>query len=113
MTNSIRVPYLTRRRIVLALIVAITADAIQVLLGPLGWTLFDEVIDVIAMIAIGLLIGFHPLLLPTFVLEFIPVIDMLPTWIGCSAIVIALRKKQQESCSVPPVISTPPNVIDV
>jgi hypothetical protein len=43
------------------------------------------------------LLGFHPLLLPTFVVEFLPVADMLPTWTGCVALVVALRKRQQPS----------------
>ena len=38
---------------------------------------------------------FHPLLLPTFVVELLPVIDLLPTWTGCVALVVSRRKKQQ------------------
>ena len=41
------------------------------------------------------LLGFHPLLLPTFIVEFLPVTDLLPTWTGCVAVVVALRKRQQ------------------
>ena len=40
------------------------------------------------------LIGFHPLLLPTFVIEFVPVADLLPTWTGCAALVVALRRRR-------------------
>jgi hypothetical protein len=47
------------------------------------------------MVVISRLIGFHPLLLPTFVLEFIPAADMLPTWTGCVALVTAIRQRQQ------------------
>src|SRR5438309_7071849 len=101
-------PVLTRNRVRLAYAVAITADALQLLLGPLGWTLPDEIIDVIAMFLTWRLVGFHPLLLPTFALEFLPVVDMLPTWTGCVAIVVALRKRQQagmpSSPSLGPVI---------
>jgi hypothetical protein len=99
---------LTRRRIWLAFAVAIVADGVQVLLGPLGWTFGDEVIDVMAMLLLTLLIGFHPLFLPTFLLEIIPVVDMLPTWTGCVALVVALRRKQQRTSSAPP-----PNIIDI
>ncbi|MBI3850279.1 MAG: hypothetical protein HY298_08325 [Verrucomicrobia bacterium] len=101
-------PILTRRRIRLAYAVAITADALQLLLGPFGWTFVDQVIDVVAMILTTALLGFHPLLLPTFIIEFIPVLDMLPTWTGCVALVVSLRKKRQPD--------KPPNqgpVIDV
>ena len=101
-------PVLTRNRIRLAYAVAITADALQMLIGPLGWAFADEVIDIIAMIVVIRAIGFHPLLLPTFIVEFVPVIDMLPTWTACVALVVSLRRKQQPS---PPPPEGP--VIDV
>ena len=47
------------------------------------------------------LIGFHPLLLPTFALEFLPVVDMLPTWTACVALVVSLRRKQQAAQAPP------------
>ena len=88
---------LTRSRIRLAYAVAVAADALQLMLMllPLAWTSVDQVIDVVAMILTVALLGFHPLLLPTFIIEFIPLVDMLPTWIGCVALVVSLRKKQQ------------------
>ena len=94
-----QVPVLTRNRVRLAYAVAITADALQILLGPLGWAFADEIIDVAAMFLTWRAIGFHPLLLPTFALEFIPLVDMLPTWTACVALVVSLRKKQQTAGS--------------
>ena len=88
-------PVLTRNRIRLAYATAVAADAFQLLLGPIGWVFPDEIIDVIAMVLTTRLLGFHPLLLPTFAVEFIPVIDLLPTWTACVAVVVALRKRQQ------------------
>jgi hypothetical protein len=85
---------LTRSRIRSAYAIAIATDVLQVALGPLGWAGTDEVLDVVAMILTTRLIGFHPLLLPTFALELVPIIDMLPTWTGCVALVVAMRKKQ-------------------
>ena len=96
-----RTPILTRDRIRLAYGVAITADALQILLGPLGWAFADEIIDGIAMFLTWRVIGFHPLLLPTFLIEFLPLVDMLPTWTGCVALVVSLRKKQQTAKSPP------------
>jgi hypothetical protein len=114
MTHLLRQPVLTRRRIWLAFTVAIAADGLQLLLGPLGWVFFDEMTDIVAMILTSLLIGFHPLLLPTFVIKLIPVVDMLPTWTGCVAVVVALRRKQQRTRpTLPPVSSPPPDVIDI
>jgi hypothetical protein len=87
-------PTLTRWRIALALLVAVAADALQILLGPIGWMLSDEVIDVVTMVVSTLLIGFHVLLLPTFIVESLPLVDMLPTWTGCVIAVVALRRRQ-------------------
>ncbi len=87
-------PVLTRWRIALALAVAAAADAGQLLVGPLGWIFIDQAIDVLAMALTMAILGFHPLLLPSFVIELIPVADMLPTWTGCVVAVIALKKRQ-------------------
>src|SRR5438552_11275360 len=101
MSNLLQVPVLTRERVRFAYAVAVTTDALQLLLGPVGWAFADELLDVIAMILTWRLIGFHPLLLPSFVLELLPVADMLPTWTGCVAIVVAVRKRQQASMPTP------------
>ncbi|HUL72248.1 MAG TPA: hypothetical protein VLT86_04055 [Vicinamibacterales bacterium] len=90
-------PRLTRPRVAFAFAAAIAADLAQFLLGPLGWAFPDEAIDVVAMITTTLAVGFHPLLLPTFVIEFLPVADMLPTWTGCVAAVVALRRHELRS----------------
>lgn len=114
MTHLLRQPVLTRRRIWLAFTVAIAADGLQLLLGPLGWAFLDEITDIVAMILTSFLIGFHLLLLPTFVMKLIPVADMLPTWTGCVAVVVALRRKQQRTHPAPPPVSSqPPDVIDI
>jgi hypothetical protein len=112
MPNLFYVPILTRRRIWAAFLVAIVADAMQMLLGPLGWLFLDQGLDVIAMILTIALVGFHPLLLPTFLLELVPVVDMLPTWTASVALVVVLRHKQtlaRENTVMPP----PPGVIDI
>ena len=90
--------------------VAVTADVMQLLLGPLGWVGFDEAADVVAAFLISRLLGFHPLLLPTFVLEFVPFTDLLPTWTGCVALVVRSRRRQGLVVDDPPG-STP--IIDV
>jgi hypothetical protein len=86
--------HLTPSEIRAAYIAAVAIDAAQLLLGPLGWVGIDEVLDAAAMYIISRLVGFHPLLLPTFVLEFVPFTDMLPTWTGCVALVIRIRRRQ-------------------
>jgi hypothetical protein len=91
----LQVPTLTRGRIVGAFAVAVVADGVQFALGPLGWSMADEVLDVAAMVVITWLLGFHPLLLPTFLIEMFPVADALPTWTGCVALVVGLRRREQ------------------
>ena len=103
-------PALTRHRVRLAFAVAVTADALQLLLGPPGWAFADEILDVAAMIVTSRVIGFHPLLLPTFALELLPMTDLLPTWTGCVALVVALRKRQQAQTPQSPA---PGSVIDI
>jgi hypothetical protein len=109
--QCLRPARLTRFRMGLALVVAMGADALQ-LLFPVPPV--PEIIDVIAMGLTSLAIGFHLLLLPTFVVEFIPLVDMLPTWTGCVVAVIALRKRESATAASveagPPVISPPPQL---
>jgi hypothetical protein len=88
-------PSLTRGRLAAAYAVAIATDTAQFLLGPLGWAGADEILDVAATALLWRILGFHPLFLPTFVIEFLPISDVLPTWTGCVALVIGLRRRQQ------------------
>lgn len=87
-------PVSTRRRVWFAYAVAIGTDAVQLLLGPLGWFWADQVLDVVAMVAISRAIGFHAILLPTFALEFLPMSDMLPTWTGAVAFLVSFRQRR-------------------
>ncbi len=86
---------------ILALAIAVAADGLQLLLGPLGWALVDQAIDLVAMILVSRVIGFHILLLPTFIVELVPVLDDLPTWTACVAAVIALRRREQRAAPPP------------
>ncbi|HEX5218836.1 MAG TPA: hypothetical protein VFZ59_04665 [Verrucomicrobiae bacterium] len=99
LTGRLTAPKLTPARIAMAVFVALVADALQI---PLAVPPAPEIIDVIAMLLTVWLLGFHILLLPTFVIEFIPVAGMLPTWSACVAAVIVLRKREQ--AAQPPVI---------
>ncbi|MCX7867367.1 MAG: hypothetical protein N2438_09610 [Limisphaera sp.] len=84
---------LTPLRAGLALLVALAADFVQIGLGPLGVTGLDDVLDlVVAALEIGLL-GFHPLLLPTFVLEVLPIVEFMPTWTACVLAVMLRRPR--------------------
>jgi hypothetical protein len=109
--NSLfRAPPLTRPRMVVALAIAVAADGLQLLLGPLGWAFIDQAIDFVAMILVSWAIGFHILFLPTFVVELVPVLDDLPTWTACTAAVIVLRKRVQRP---PPPAPPDKPVVDI
>src|SRR5262245_29704126 len=92
---SLRPQPLTQNQVRLAYGVAAATDVLQFVLGPFGWAFVDEILDVVAMTILWRIVGFHPLLLPTFVLEFVPVASMLPTWTASVALVIAMRRRQQ------------------
>ncbi|MGO8764506.1 MAG: hypothetical protein ACLQSR_05135 [Limisphaerales bacterium] len=95
---------MTKTRIVLALGIAVFTDGLQLLLGllgPIGY-FADDVTDVIAMLLTSWVLGFHWLLLPTFVLKLVPLADDLPTWTACVAAVIVLRKREQRAATPMP-----------
>ena len=102
-------PPLTPNRVRLAYAIAVSADALQWLLGPPGFLFADEILDVAVMALISGTIGFHPLLLPTFAREFLPVVDLDPTWTGSVALVMTLRNRQQATIS----LSEPGPFIDI
>lgn len=96
-------PQLTKTRLRAALVIALLADALQLVMVTPP---FPEMIDLGAMVLTIWLLGFHWLLLPTFAVEFVPFVDMLPTWTGCVTAVIALRKR--EAAAPPPTVNAPP-----
>lgn len=96
---------LSRTRIILALTVAVLADGLQIVLLPL---FAESAVDVVAMVLTMGLLGFHMLLLPTFIVEFIPVVDVLPTWTACTLAVIYFRKRAQGA--VPPPSPAQPTI---
>jgi len=108
LTARFAAPQLTRTRILLALAIAVVADFLQIILVPLEWAFVQQIVDVVAMGLTVLVIGFHPLLLPTFIVEFIPLVDMLPTWTGCVFAVVALRKRAQRMTEPKPIQSSNP-----
>jgi len=91
----------------------VVADALQLVLGPIGWAGADEAIDVVTMLLLSMTIGFHPLFLPTFVVEFVPMVDMLPTWTACTMVVVGLRRKKHTPTPPPAAPKPMENVIDI
>ena len=108
MRPLLAIPRLTRKRIWFAFIVALATDGAQLLLGPFGWVFIDDALDVVAMTLTCWALGFHVLLLPTFVIKLIPLADPIPLWTGCVTVVVAMRKRAQPS-SPPPL---PPSGVE-
>lgn len=102
LNSTFPVPDLTRSRMWLALTVAVVADGLQILLLPFEWTFLESALDVVAMVLTIRLLGFHLLLLPTFMIELVPFVDALPTWTACVIAVIALRRREQNRPPPPP-----------
>ena len=100
-TRLLQAPRITGVRMVLALGVAVVTDGLQFGLGFLGWFFIDQGLDAVAMVLTTWILGFHVLLLPTFVVKLVPVVDELPTWTACVVAVIALRKREQARAKAP------------
>lgn len=68
----------------MALAVAMTADVIQWVLGPLliwgAASPIDDLLDVVVAFVLIRLIGFHWVLMPAFVAKIVPFVDLVPTW---------------------------------
>lgn len=116
MRSFFQVPLLTTARIRAAYAVALLADAVQaammVIFPPAMVAGPHNVVDVIAMFLLTRLLGFHVLLLPTFVLETIPG-NFLPTWTACTIAVVQIRKKEQNfqgQDPIPPGDLRPPDL---
>jgi hypothetical protein len=105
-------PKLTRNRIIVAYAIAVIAEVLEFPIAAAEATLIGApegefaafVLDCIVMGAMTKLLGFHWMFLPTFCVEVIPGLDLLPTWVGCVAFVVWQRKKEQ---------APPPLVVDI
>jgi len=75
---------MTRRRILIARGLAVTADVIQIGLAPLflagGLSVFDAALDVLMAGILTVLVGWHWAFLPAFVAELVPGFDLVPSW---------------------------------
>jgi hypothetical protein len=94
-----------------AWIIAIAVDAIQFPIeatGLLGWVMGTG-LDVVTMLVLWRLIGWHWVFLPSFLTEWVPYLNYAPTW--TIAIAIALRNSHGEDPTDPPIKDvTPPTI---
>lgn len=82
-------------RIHWAWLVAILVDALQLGLFPITGTLSTWVgtpLDILAMFLLWRLLGWHWALAPTFLFEFLPFVELAPTWTLATWIIVRQRK---------------------
>jgi hypothetical protein len=76
-------PPLTRSRVATAWAVALAIDGIQVgfaaTTGGLSM-LVDKALDAVAAVVLWRLLGWHWALVPSFIFELIPFVELAPTW---------------------------------
>ncbi len=87
-------PKHTPARIWAARIVAMLADAIQIVVFPAfapgGISPFNDALDIIVAVAIIGLLGWHWVFLPSAIAELVPGLDLVPSW--TAAVLFATRK---------------------
>jgi hypothetical protein len=80
--NSITIPQITRFRI--AMILAIIADALQIIFLPLfvegAESPADDLLDFGVGAALAYLLGWHWEFLPSFLAKLVPGVDLVPLW---------------------------------
>ncbi|HYX53635.1 MAG TPA: hypothetical protein VE783_09285 [Candidatus Limnocylindrales bacterium] len=92
----------------LAWLVAIIADALQLLAFPVfmegGASPFDDALDLLVAAILIRTLGWHWAFLPTLMAEVVPGLDLFPTW---TAAVFFVTRKQVPSESKEPEILPP------
>jgi len=95
----------SRTRIIVARVLAVIADGIQLGFMPFFFegaaSPVNDILDVVIGIAMVALVGWHWAFLPTFAAELIPFADLAPTW--TVAVLVATRHR----ASAPAQTSTP------
>jgi hypothetical protein len=87
--------HINRTTLRAAYCIAIFADALEIGLAPFfaeGFlSIFSDILDIIVCIVLTFLIGWHIAFIPSFLIKFVPGIDLAPTW--TIAVIIATRNR--------------------
>lgn len=90
----------------LAWLVAMAADALQIVGFPLFWegavSPADDALDIVAAVILTKLLGWHWVFLPTLLAELVPGLDLVPTWTAAVYFVTRQRVRSNEPEILPP-----------
>jgi hypothetical protein len=94
-----------------ALVIAILADALQIVLSPVfvegAFSPLDDLLDIAVAWMLIRLLGWHWAFLPSFVAKVLPGVDLVPTW--TIAVLVATRGTPREQAKIePPIIEGRP-----
>ncbi len=83
----------------LAWLVAMAADAVQIVLLPFfaegGVSPLDSIVDLGVAVVLTRLIGWHWAFLPTLMAELVPGLDLFPTWTA-AVFYVTIRQKPEQ-----------------
>ena len=97
-------PLVTPRRILIARVLAVAVDLAQFALLPVELTPLNNVIDVLTGVAMIALLGWHWAFLPTFAVELVPFVDLVPSW----TLAVMFATRGQSAPGAPPPAPPPP-----
>ena len=84
---------LTPKTVRAARLIAVTTDLLQIVLLPAffpgGFSPVNNLVDVAVAAVLLRLVGWHWAFLPTFAVELVPFVDLVPTW--TAAVFLATR----------------------
>ena len=90
----------------LAWLIAVGADALQILAFPFFWeggvSPADTILDVAMAAVLTRLLGWHWAFLPTLAAELIPGVDLIPTWTAAVYFVTRQQVRSGEPEILPP-----------
>jgi hypothetical protein len=104
--------YVNKSTLRAAYCIAILADMLEIGLWPVfseGFaSILDDIVDVIVCIVLTLLVGWHVAFIPSFLIKFVPGVDLAPTW--TIALLIATRNRTFGEKNITPTASPEPGM---
>jgi hypothetical protein len=90
----------------LAWLIAIAADALQIIAFPLfapgGIAPADTILDLLVAAVLSRVLGWHWAFLPSLIAELVPGLDMFPTWTAAVFFVTRQRMRSEQPEILPP-----------